>query len=106
MTASFVSASVGGLLRTAPDLQQLIKRVRSLYTTVRTGKSLVWHRYDSLTKAEKTVEILPTPGADEDTDNAVEAVTQAVSELEDLLASYKRKYKYVSTPTIAHLLME
>jgi hypothetical protein len=46
-----------------------------------------------LTRAEKTVEILPTPGADDDTDNAVEAVNQTVTELEDLLANYKRKYK-------------
>jgi len=47
----------------------------------------------SLTFSEKTVEILPTPGADENTDNAVSAVNQTVSELEDLLANYKRKYK-------------
>ena len=44
-------------------------------------------------ESEKTVEILPTVGADEDTDNAVEAVNQAVADLEDLLASYKQKLK-------------
>ena len=78
MTDKFESSSVSGLLRTAPDLRQLIRRIESLYT---------------VNRGEKTLEILPTEGADEDTDEAVAEVARIVGELEAELATYKRKLK-------------
>jgi hypothetical protein len=39
MADSFVSSSVDGLLRSAPDLQQLIHRIRAMYDLKRSGES-------------------------------------------------------------------
>ena len=40
-------------------------------------------------------DILPTPGASEECDEAAAAVEQAESELEDVLEEYKTQLKYV-----------
>jgi hypothetical protein len=42
-------------------------------------------------------DILPTPGASEECDEAAAAVEQAESELEDVLEEYKAQLKYVNT---------
>lgn len=73
---SFDSASVRGLLRTAPDLEQYITHVRAMYT---------------VEKDEKTVAILPTPGADDECDSADAEVSRIEDELEDLLQKAKQK---------------
>lgn len=43
--------------------------------------------------AEKTIEILPKPGADPDTDHATAAVKAAEEDLDEMLQGYKQKYK-------------
>ncbi|TXT07396.1 hypothetical protein VHUM_03116 [Vanrija humicola] len=79
---SFESPSVRGLLRSAPDLGPLLDHIHSMFTVIRT---------------EKTVEINPTEGADEDCDNADSAISQIEGELDGILSEIKRKYKLSST---------
>ena len=43
--------------------------------------------------AEKTIEILPKPGADPDTDEATAAVKAAEEDLDEMLQGYKQKHK-------------
>lgn len=65
----FESASVRGLLRTAPDLTANIAHILSMYTPVEPGK---------------TITILPTPGADPDCDEADEAIEEIKDKFESL----------------------
>ncbi|GMK58904.1 hypothetical protein CspeluHIS016_0603460 [Cutaneotrichosporon spelunceum] len=66
----FDSSSVLGLLRSAPDLSATIAHIKSMYDTERT---------------DKTITILPRPGADPDCDEADEAVREIEDKFESLL---------------------
>ncbi|WWD22313.1 hypothetical protein CI109_106804 [Kwoniella shandongensis] len=75
---SFVSQSVPGLLRTAPDLSSNLVHIKSMYTEF---------------EGEKTIEILPTAGADEACDTANAEVEEIEAELDELLEDAKRLLK-------------
>jgi DNA mismatch repair protein MSH6 len=96
MSDSFVTASVGGLLRTAPDLRPLLRHIQSMYTIKREGQFERRTRGDSLTLAEKSIEILPTEGADPVSDEATAEVVRIETALNALLIKYKKRYKCVS----------
>ncbi|WRT63564.1 uncharacterized protein IL334_000469 [Kwoniella shivajii] len=68
LAEGFDSPSIGGLLRTAPDLTPYLAHMNSLYT---------------VEKGEKTVQIMPQPGADEESDSAAATVNQIVSRLDE-----------------------
>ncbi|KAK8845368.1 hypothetical protein IAR55_006081 [Kwoniella newhampshirensis] len=70
---SFASPSVPGLLRTAPDLSTNLEHIKSMYMEDREAEE------------KKTVEILPTKGADEACDEADAEVEAIEAELEELL---------------------
>ncbi|KAJ9114202.1 hypothetical protein QFC20_001718 [Naganishia adeliensis] len=73
---SFSSSSGSSLLRGAPDMTANLDHIQSMFELV-----------DN--------DILPTPGASEECDEAAAAVEQAESELEDVLEEYKTQLKYV-----------
>jgi DNA mismatch repair protein MSH6 len=74
----FESSSVRGLLRSAPDLSTNLAHINSMFT---------------LDKKEKTVEILPTEGADPDCDEADEAVLEIEAKFESLKQKAKKTLK-------------
>lgn len=95
MSDSFVTASVGGLLRSAPDLKPLLQEIRTMYSVKRSG--MPFHRGQRLilTLTEKSIEILPTEGAHEATDEATAEVSRLEAALDALLVKYKKQYKWV-----------
>jgi DNA mismatch repair protein MSH6 len=88
---NFDSPSVSGLLRSAPDLQPLIGYINSLYYTPESGESVQPSQCKGrgADVADKTVEILPDEGADEECDKR----TAEVRELENTLESILRRTK-------------
>lgn len=71
----FESASVRGLLRTAPDLSSNMEHIQSMYT---------------IEQDEKTITILPSRGADPDCDEADEAIEVLEAEFDTLLQKAKK----------------
>lgn len=78
IASTFSSGSVAKLIRSAPDLQPLIDRLLGMYK----------ERRD-----EKTLEILPRPGADEDCDAADAEVRRIEDGLDEMLDEFQRQLK-------------
>lgn len=72
MAERFEGTSVKGLINTCPDLGGYMKNLRKMYTLV-------------------DEQILPTKGASQECDEAIDAVTLAEEALEQKLESYKKK---------------
>lgn len=87
---TFDSGSVRGLLRTAPDLTSTLEHIRSMYT-VEVGGELYAMTYAN--PPEKTIDILPTSGADEDCDEADAKVAEIDQRLDEILSDAKAQLK-------------
>lgn len=85
----FDSPSVPGLLKSAPDLEPLVGYINSLYYIPESGRLADQLLVVELTSSEKTVEILPNEGADEECDKR----SAEVQELENTLETILRKTK-------------
>ncbi|WWC85565.1 uncharacterized protein L201_000429 [Kwoniella dendrophila CBS 6074] len=77
LAENFKSPSVGGLLRTIPDLSNHLEHIQSMYEEYRDGK---------------TVAILPRPGADEECD----AADAAVQDIDGRLNAYLKEAKRIT----------
>lgn len=78
VASSFPSGSVLKLIRSAPDLSPLLSHMNGLY---------------KVRRDEKTMEILPKRGADEDCDAADDEVKRIEDGLDELLEEYQQQLK-------------
>ncbi|XAO26442.1 hypothetical protein I312_105279 [Cryptococcus bacillisporus CA1280] len=78
MSESLESTGVKALLRSAPDLSGMIEHIRGMYT---------------IEQNEKTIAILPNPGADEECDAADAEVERIEEELNEILEEVKKTLK-------------
>ncbi|WVO23631.1 uncharacterized protein IAS62_004986 [Cryptococcus decagattii] len=78
MSESLESTGVQALLRSAPDLSGMIEHIRGMYT---------------IEQNEKTIAILPNPGADEECDAADAEVDRIEEELNEILEEVKKTLK-------------
>ncbi|WVF66380.1 hypothetical protein IAT40_001120 [Kwoniella sp. CBS 6097] len=76
VAATFETSTISGLLRTAPDLSQHTKHIKSMYTVNEDGK---------------TIAILPRPGADEECDEADAAVNAIEADLNKILSQAQKQ---------------
>ncbi|OCF44263.1 DNA mismatch repair protein MSH6 [Kwoniella heveanensis CBS 569] len=76
VAATFETTSIACLLRSAPDLSQYTKHIQSLYKA---------------DQDEKSITILPLPGADEDCDEADAAVKAIEAELNKILLQAQKQ---------------
>ncbi|KAL1412081.1 DNA mismatch repair protein msh6 [Vanrija albida] len=74
----FESPSVRGLLRSAPDLGPLLAHIHEMFT---------------VDHGEKTIDLNPTRGANQECDDADDEIARIEGELDGILRDIKRKYK-------------
>lgn len=87
----FPSRSVSGLLRTAPDIEPLIKHIKSMYYTLDHGQLVSSTETKSAERiAERTIEILPTDGADPDVDRHKAGCNDLEEELDAILRKARK----------------
>ncbi|WVW81522.1 hypothetical protein I302_103516 [Kwoniella bestiolae CBS 10118] len=79
---TFNSPSVAGLLRSAPDLSAHVGHIQSMYVVER---------------GDKTVSILPQPGADEECDSADAVVEEITGRLNELLEKARKELNLKKT---------
>lgn len=91
----FTSTAVAGLLRSAPALDRLVEHVKGMYFTPQSGEPARIVAQCLPTSdprdVDKTIEILPTVGADEEHDRRSAECTELEGELDTILRKVRKQ---------------